>query len=476
MTECSRTPPRSDDGSDARHGQIVFSFGEDVEPTLKFDAAAVTADAGLAPLRELDERLGLTALAATFIDDLRQPDMVVHPVDRLLRETTYAYAAGYEDANDHTPLSSDVWFRELVGATNAESVNPKRHGGLASDPTISRLLGGRKLGLDKLGFVHVEWFARVVEDAPPAVVTLDIDGYDAETYGMQQLSLFNGYYREKMYYPLLVTVAEYGFVVAAKLRPGSAWSGADAVPLLRRLLERLRELLPNTRIRLRADSGFRDPKLYDLLDEFGVEYAIRLRVSQVLGRLFDEHLAPKAEEMLSRAPDEPWAIHYETTYAAKSWGKKRRIVLKMQNDLAKGRMARYVIVTSSRRGKRKVWKFYERRGQCEQRIDEMRNHLRADKFSCAGFDANEVKLHMIAMAHNLFAAARVMLPVEHELKRATVARLRITLVKCGATLVRTVRRLWLHASRTWPYRDLLADVARRFAYGRLAAVPLWDAG
>lgn len=476
MTECSRTRAGRDDGSDARHGQIVFSFGEDVKPTLKFDAAAVTADAGLAPLRELDERLGLTALAATFIEDFRQPEMVVHPIDRLLRETVYANAAGYEDANDHTPLSADVWFRELVGATNAESVNPKRHDGLASDPTISRLLGGRKLGLDKLGFVHVEWFGRVVEKAPPAVVTLDIDGYDAETYGMQQLSLFNGYYHENMYYPLLVTVAEYGFVVAAKLRPGNAWSGADAVPLLRPVLERLRELLPNTRIRLRADSGFRDPKLYDLLDEFGVEYTIRLRVSQVLGRLFDEHLAPKAEEMLSRAPDKPWAIYHETMYGAKSWRKKRRIVLKMQHDLAKGRVERYVIVTSSRRNKRKVWKFYERRGQCEQRIDEMKNHLRAEKFSCAGFDANEVKLHMIAMAHNLFAAARVMLPAEHELKRATVARLRITLVKCGATLVRTVRRLWLHASRTWPYRDLLADVSRRFAYGRLAAVPLWDAG
>jgi hypothetical protein len=146
-----------------------------VKPTLKFDAAAVTADAGLAPLRELDERLGLTALAATLIDDLRPPEKTVHPPVRLVRETVYAYAAGHEDANDHTPLSADVRFREPVRATGAGGVNPKRHHGLASDPTISRLLGGRKLGLDGLGSVHMEWFARVVEDAPPAVVTLDID-------------------------------------------------------------------------------------------------------------------------------------------------------------------------------------------------------------------------------------------------------------------------------------------------------------
>ena len=93
MTDCSRAGAGEGDGRGARYEQIVFSFGEDVKPTLKFDASAVTADAGLAPLRELDERLGLTELAAALIDDLRRPGMVVHPVDRLLRETVYAYAA-----------------------------------------------------------------------------------------------------------------------------------------------------------------------------------------------------------------------------------------------------------------------------------------------------------------------------------------------------------------------------------------------
>ena len=124
MTDCSCAGAGEGDGSGARHEQIVFSFGEEVKPTLKFDAAAVTADAGLAPLRELDERLGLTELAATLIDDLRRPKMTVHPAVRLVRETVYAYAAGYEDANDHTPLSADVWFRELVGATGAREREP----------------------------------------------------------------------------------------------------------------------------------------------------------------------------------------------------------------------------------------------------------------------------------------------------------------------------------------------------------------
>jgi hypothetical protein len=456
--------------------QITFSFGEEVNPTLKFDAEAVTCDAGLAALRELDERLGLTELAASRIEDLREPDMVVHPVLRLLRETVYAYAAGYEDANDHTPLAADTWFQELVGGINKDSVNPKRHDGLASEPTISRLLGARKLDIDSVGFVHVDWFARVVENAPPDVVTFDIDGYDAETYGGQQMSLFNGYYDEHMYHPLTVTAAEYGFAVAAKLRPGNAAAGEDAVELMRPVFEYMRERFPNTRIRLRGDSGFMGPELYRLCEEFGVEYEIRLRMNEVLKRLFEEHLAAKGEKMLRERPGKAWALYHETTYKAGSWEKARRIVMKLQYDPHKESLERYVIVTNSRRRKRGVWTLYEHRAQCEQRIDELKNHLRAEKFSCCEFHANAFKLHLIVMAHNLFAAARVMLPAEHALKRATVARLRIALVKCAATLRRTARRLWMHASRTWPYRELLADCSRRFVHGRLVATPVWDAG
>lgn len=476
MTKCSESGAGVKGGSRPGGEQITFSFGEKVDPTLKFDAESITCDAGLAALRELDERLGLTELAASRIEDLREPDMVVHPIGRLLRETVYAYAAGYEDANDHTPLAADGWFRELVGSVNQKSVNPKKHDGLASEPTISRLLNGRKLGLDSFGFVHVEQFGRVVENPPPAVVTFDIDGYDAETHGMQQLSLFNGCYEEYMYYPVTVTAAEYGFVVAAMLRPGNASAGEGAAELLRPVFEFMRKRFPNTRIGLRGDSGFMDPELYRLCEEFGVEYTIRLRMNDVLKRLFEKHLVPKAEKMLREKPGAKWALHHETTYKAGSWKKARRIVMKLQYDPDKGSLERYVIVTSSRRGKRGVWTFYEHRAQCEQRIDELKNHLRAEKFSCCEFHGNAFKLHLITMAHNLFAAARVMLPQHHELKRATVARLRIALVKCAATLIRTARRLWMHASRTWPYRELLADVSRRFVSGRLVATPVWDTG
>lgn len=176
MTECSRghERPRSDGASPGAE-QIVLDFGEGPRVALRFDSEAVTSDAGLAPLRALDGRLGLTEVAASFIKDEREPEMVVHPALRLVREVVYAYAAGYDDANDHAPLAHDTWFERLVGPANPESLNPKAHEGLASEAMISRFLHARGLDASGLAFSQVEQFIRTVSKNPPEEITLDID-------------------------------------------------------------------------------------------------------------------------------------------------------------------------------------------------------------------------------------------------------------------------------------------------------------
>ena len=472
MTECFAQNHAGIDRSE----QLTLDFPGGKPVTLAFDAEDVTSDAGLAAFGSLDARLDLMSAAARFVTDLRSPDMVVHSLDRLIREAVLAYMAGYGDACDHAPLARDPLFARLVGPTNARTRNPRATDGLASEATVSRLLHARKVDLSRLGLVHVEQFVAALGRTRPEEITLDIDGYDALTHGQQQLALWNGHFGATVYYPLSVTVAEFGFAVGALLRPGNAWSGANAVALLEPIIIRLKEALPCTRIRVRADSGFMDPELYEMLDRHGVEYAIRLRMNARLRALVDERLGRRAERMMARRPGKAWAIHEEARHFVKSWGRTRRVILKAQYNPAKGEIERYVIVTNSRRAKTKVWKFYEKRGQCEQRIDELKNHLDADRFPLSTFRANSTRLHLATMAHNQFAAARMVLPPKHELKRATVQRLRITLVKCGALVMITARRVWLHASRNWPWRELLADVARRFAGGSLRATPLWDAG
>lgn len=476
MTECNRSWA-PDKGRAGRAEQVVFDFGVGVKPTLRFDAGAVTSDAGLAALRQAEERLGLMASAARMIEDQRWAPMVVHPVERLLREVVYAYAAGYEDANDHSRLSADGLFSALIGPVTAGSINPKHHQGLASEATISRLLGGRRMAFETLGAVHRQWFLLAMRGRQPAVLTLDIDGYDAETHGQQQLSLFNDYYRQYMYHPLQISVAEYGFVIGALLRPGDAASNRSAVEQLRPTLSFLRRHFPQTRLKLRADSGFMDPEIYELCEEFSVEYAVRLKMNQVLKERFGRLMEPRvAGEIPIDRRDGRWALYGECSYRARFWTRSRRVVLKLAFNPDKNAVESYAIVTNSARIPPNVWNFYGHRGQCEQRIDELKNHLRAEKFSCCLFAANDVKLHLTVMAHNLFAAVRMFLPAAHELKRATVAQLRIRLVKCGATLRRTARRLWIHASSSWPFRRLLADVAKRLVSGPLSPVPLWNSG
>jgi hypothetical protein len=476
MTECKRDLA----GSKGRGGcaeQVVFDFGGGARPTLRFDAGAVTSDAGLAVLRQADERLGLFAAAAGTIEDRRWARMVVHPVQRLLREVVYAYAAGYEDGNDHPRLAADELFSAMIGPAAAGSINPKQHTGLASEATISRLLGARVLACDALEAVHRRWFLLSMCRRQPPVLTLDIDGYDAETHGQQQLSMYNDYYGQYMYYPLQISVAEYGFVVGALLRPGDAASNGQAAAQLRPLLEFLGKSFPKTRLRLRADSGFMDPEIYDLCEEFSVEYAVRLKMNKTLKALIQRLLEPRVErEVPADRRDRRWALYAEHPYRAGTWHRSRRVLLKLTFNPAKDRVESYALVTNSARSQRHVWGFYEHRGQCEQRIDELKNHLRAEKFSCTLFESNAVKLHLMVMAHNLFAAVRMLLPARHELKRATIGQLRVRLIKCGATLRRTARRLWIHASSSWPFRGLLADVAVRMVHGPLRPVPLWNSG
>jgi hypothetical protein len=452
---------------------MTFDWGSRPRTTLAFDSDAVTSDAGLSVLRDLDGRLGITAKAAACFNDLRRDSMTVHPVERLVRETVYAYAAGYADANDHAPLSRDTFFTHLLGPVRPDSSNPKSHEGLASEATISRLLNARKLQTSGFDVLHVRHFVDTVKSDPPDVITLDIDGYPAETFGQQQLSLFNGHYFKEMYYPLVVTAAEYGMILAGQLRPGNVWPAHGGVELLRPVLEYLREHLPHTRIRLRADGGFIDPDLYLLLEEFRVEYAIRMRLSSLLKREFDTRLGTTTARALERRPDEHWEFFAELTHRSKTWPVARRHILKVQYDPHEAGVQRYVIITNSRRSARRVWRFYNGRGQCEQRIDELKNQLSGDRFSCCTFAANDLKLQLMLVAHNLIAALRVLLPAPHELKRATIDRLRITLVKCGASIRTTVRRVWLHASRTWPFKHLLLDVARCISSHRLRPAPVW---
>ena len=243
-------------------------------------------------------------------------------------------------------------------------------------------------------------------------------------------------------------------------------------------MARLRAAWPGVRIRVRADSGFASPKLYEACESWGVEYVVRLRWNAVLRELLEQEIASMILE--DREPDErrngKLICYFETKYRAKTWDTARRVVVKWMYDPETETEEAYPVVTNMRKGPKRVYTAYAHRGQEEQRIEEFKNDLRGEKMSCSDMDDNGFKLHLVAMAHNLYAALRMGLPERHELKRATVGRLRLTLVKCAAMVRKTARHLRLHASRHFPYRHLLTDVCRMATAPRWVSTPLWESG
>jgi hypothetical protein len=369
-------------------------------------------------------------------------------------------------------LRDDPLVKALVGPIARGSVNPKKQDGLASEATLSRLLSGRKVsGFEAAQRSHVQAFLRVLGKAEPSVLTLDIDGFGIETHGQQQLTLFNGYLQQEGYYPLYVTVAEYGFAVGARLRPGNAGAGVEAIELLAPIVAVLQQALPKTQLRLRADAGFAAPEFFQFAERHRLQYFVRLRMNSVLREEFD-WLLPEP------LPDDPcrrqeWVRDYE--YQAKSWPRARRVAMKLVWNEKTSGYERYVLVTNAKKAPKKLWSIYHHRGQHEQRISELVNDLHL-KMSCCVMAANSVKLHLCVLAHNLHAAIRMALPKKHPHKRSTVATLIRSIIRCAAQIRISARRILVRLARTTPNTAGLCDILRHLQRPGRRSTPLWSSG
>jgi Transposase DDE domain group 1 len=260
--------------------QLNFSFYSKKPIRARFDGGQISSDGGLLALRQFDQGHSLTADLALVLADARDPVRITHPLLVLVRQRLYAICAGYEDANDAHRLREDPILQLLSDGELGEA--------LGSQPTLSRLenqgTGRDIVALTRLG---LEWFIRCCGEQVRrrGEILLDMDSTHDPTHGQQQLSIFNRHYGEAGYHPLLLFERHTGCLLDARLRRGNCVSYNRCLGRLRRLLRRLRQAFPKVRIRLRADAGFAWKPLYDLLEQEGVDYAIRLPRNEVLQRL-----------------------------------------------------------------------------------------------------------------------------------------------------------------------------------------------
>ncbi len=440
--------------------------------TARFDGGAITSDAGGLLLREVEAKTGILRRFAACFSDHRDPDLVEHSVYELLAQRVFALALGYEDLNDHDTLRYDPLLAVLVGKADPTGEDRPRQRdrgkALAGKSTLNRLeltLVGAdaRSRYKKIVARHrdiepffVETFL-ALHAQPPAEIVLDLDATDDPIHGHQAGRFFHGYYDNYCYLPLYIFCGEH--LLCAKLRPADIDGAAGSVGQLAHIVERLRRRWPQVRIVVRGDSGFCRENLMRWCEENRVDYVFGLaknaRLSRILGKEMHE------AKVQFEATGEPARVFKDFTYQTrKSWSRPRRVVGKAEH-LAKGSNPRFVVTSLSAEelDARALYEdVYCARGEMENRIKEQQLCLFADRTSCATMRANQLRLWLSSVAYTLLVALRQFGLQGTEMAQARCDTIRLKLLKLGALVRTTVRRVWISLSQSWPYQSVFTQV------------------
>jgi hypothetical protein len=475
--------------------QTVLRFGYEFLPPIDVEPVEeqVTSDAGLLPIRQFDERLGWSAGFAAQMHDKRCGGL--HTLVEMVRQRVFGILAGYEDQNDHDTLRSDGVFKLLAGRLPNDD-------DLASQPTLSRLENSVTAGdLLRLQDWFLEQFVQSFAE-PPRCLTLDIDTFDDPTHGQQQLTFYHGFYQQYQYLARVITCAENDLVVFPVLLHGTARPTLGALDDVKRVVARLRREWPDVQVHLRADSGFAGPECYETWEELGIDYTIGLGMNAVLKQASESTLnAALAAWEQTHQPQRQF-VAFE--YQAGTWTQPRWVVVKCEVH-AQGTNRRAVV--TNRPGARVLpqgaYDEYADRGESENRNKELKCELKADRLSDHRYMANLFRLMMHTLAYNLLVRLRQLVeapPVPPRLESELPLEARTTwqkrqyfnqrrkadplgeghactwrtqLIKVGARIVTTKRRLRVLLSSAWPFWHHFTKVSQAvLAFGR----PALDSG
>lgn len=437
------------------HNQLSFANLDSRAVVAEFSAGPMTSDGGLLLLREIDQAIGLATAMSHALCDPRDPAKLRHAQEELLRQRLFAIAMGYEDCNDHNTLRFDPGLKTAIGRL------PVTGEALASQPTLSRLENRvSHAELRRLSDVLMQAYL-AAHPGGRQLIVLDIDSTDDPTHGQQQLSFFHGYYDQHMFHPVLVFDAVSGFPLAAVLRAGNTHASKGAAAILKRIIRRLKKAHPKATILLRADAGFAVPAIYEMLEREKVRYTIGLITNDRL-RERVSFLAQKAEQDFAQSGVKQ-RLFTSFQHQAGSWQRSRRVIAKVER-LSKGLNTRFVVTNILFESAAQIYDgIYTGRGDAENRIKELKLHLKADRLSCTRFKANQFRLLLHTFAFVLLWHLRQNL-AGTELATATVDTLRLKLLKIGARITQSVRRILFAMPKAYPYQDLFAAALRSIQF------------
>ena len=427
--------------TDCNSSSIPFSSLGSRAVVADFQGGRLTTDGGALLLREVAERTGLFRDLAAVIPDPRNPELIVHDQQTMIAQRVTAIALGYEDLKDHNTLR----IAPALQITASKVPDPEVP--LASAPTLCRLENRvDREALMRMAEVLIKKFIASHVTATEHLI-LDFDATDDRVHGRQEGRFFHGYYDHHCFLPLYVFCGDE--LLFSYLRPSNKDGARHTRAILKLLVQMLRATWPDVRITILGDSEFCRPKLMMWCDSCGIDYVLGLAKNPVLKEKAADEMH-WAEKLFERT-GEKQRIFGSFSYAAKTWDRKRRVIVKAEYT-DKGANPRFIVSKHPGDPQELYDDVYCQRGEMENRIKEQQLGLFADRTSCHRFLANQFRLLLSSAAYVLVQTLRRTALVGTEFAKAQVGTIRAKLLKVADKVVVSVRRVVFHLASSYPYQ------------------------
>jgi len=444
--------------------QSRFSFAGHLnrEVVAEFNGGTITSDGGALLLRETDQKLNLLARFSQCFVDGRDPVLIEHSVEQMLAQRVYGLALGYEDLNDHEQLRQDPLMGVLAGKAEP-GTEP-----LAGKSTLSRMELGdgtpdryKKITFwrDAIDDLMVDAFLEA-HTPPPEQIVLDIDTTDVAIHGEQEGRFYHGYYDHYCYLPLYVFAGEH--VLCARLRPSNIDPSAGSRKEIERIVKRIRMAWPEVHLVLRGDSGFCREELMAWCEAHGVDYVFGMARNVVLEKKVAEALEQAKQQFEQTGQAARVFVEFEHETVSGTWSRRRRVVAKAEH--IDGKSNPRFLVTSLRAEAWATQPLYEElycaRGDMENRIKEQ-FVLFADRVSAATLRANQLRLYLSVMAYTLICGLRRVGLKATQWATAQAGTIRLRLLKIGAQIGVTVRKVWVQMASSFPLQEVFGHILQQ---------------
>lgn len=427
------------------HKNTIF-YRKNQAISINFSAKKISSDGSLILLEKIEREYKLIKRFSKHLPDLRNQKLITYTRENQLKQRVFMMMLGYQDANDVSHLKNDPLFKDVL------------QGDLASQPTLSRF----ENSLDKRSIFAFSdaWVNQYVATLKGRKsIVMDIDATDDPTHGNQQMSMFNGYYGQFMLNELFFHDGQTGQIILPVLRPGNSHSNKWYVSILKRIIIKIRQKYPKMKITIRTDGGFSCAPFYKLVDDFNLFFATGIASNNVLKKKVS--LLEKQIKDVYLSEGEKHQDFISFTYQAKSWHKQQQCYSKVEST-GKGMNVRHFVSNIPKKTAREIYfDFYVKRGDAsENRIKEVKTMCFSDRLSNHGYWANFFRLFISSLAYEMFLLIKQKIKKSsfQAAKKWQINSIRTYLLKVGATIKITKRRIYYQLSKAFVYKDLFREI------------------